>query len=57
MNASGSFGVGLWGVSASMLNTIGYVSTQRTQTTEEMNTDLDLNSSVEVASSAATTSR
>src|SRR3954471_12657708 len=31
-----------------MLNTIGFVSTQRNQTTEEMNTDLDLNSSVEL---------
>ena len=45
---SGSFGYGPWGASASMTNTIGYVSTQRTQTTEEMNTDLDLNSSVEL---------
>lgn len=48
INASGSFGVGAWGASASMSNTIGYVSTQRTQTTEEMNTDLDLSSSVEI---------
>jgi hypothetical protein len=40
--------VGPWGVNAQMKNTIGYVSTQRTQTTEEMNTDLDLNSSVEL---------
>jgi hypothetical protein len=39
---------GPWGVNAKMKNTIGYVSTQRTQTTEEMNTDLDLNSSVEL---------
>jgi hypothetical protein len=31
-----------------MTNTIGFVSTQKTQTTEEMNTDLDLNSSVEL---------
>src|SRR5262245_66536322 len=31
-----------------MKNTIGYVSTQKQQTTEEMNTDLDLNSSVEL---------
>jgi hypothetical protein len=31
-----------------MTNTIGYVSTERTQTTEEMNTSLDLNSSVEI---------
>jgi hypothetical protein len=48
LTASGSFGYGPWGASASMTNTIGYVSTQRTQTTEEMNTDLDLNSSVEL---------
>lgn len=48
INASGSYGVGPWGVSASVSNTIGYVSTQRSQTTEEMNTDLDLNSSVEI---------
>ena len=31
-----------------MHNTIGYVSTERTQTTEEINTELDLNSSVEM---------
>jgi len=48
LNASGSYGFGPWGVSASVSNTIGYVSTQRSQTTEEMNTDLDLNSSVEI---------
>ena len=48
INAAGSYGAGPWGVSASMTNTIGYVSTQQTQTTEEMNTDLDLNSSVEL---------
>jgi len=48
LNVAGSYGFGPWGVSASMSNTIGYVSTQRTQTTEEMNTDLDLNSSVEI---------
>jgi hypothetical protein len=47
-SASGSFGYGPWGASASMTNTIGYVTTQKTQTTEEMNTDLDLNSSVEL---------
>ena len=47
-SVSGSFGYGPWGVDAKMKNTIGYVSTQRTQTTEEMNTDLDLNSSVEL---------
>src|SRR6516162_814502 len=31
-----------------MTMTIGYVSTERDQTTEEMNTSLDLNSSVEL---------
>jgi hypothetical protein len=46
---SGSFGVGAWGVSASMQQTIGFVTTQRSQSTEEMNTDLELNSSVELA--------
>jgi hypothetical protein len=46
--ASGKFGGGPWGVEAKMTNTIGYVSTQRNQTNEEMNTDLDLNSSVEL---------
>jgi hypothetical protein len=48
INAAGNFGIGPWGVSASISNTIGYVSTQRSQTTEEMNTDLDLSSSVEL---------
>jgi hypothetical protein len=49
LNADVNYGgVGPWGVHASMQNTIGYVSTQKTQTTEEMNTDLDLNSSVEL---------
>ena len=31
INGAGSFGVGPWGVSASMQNTIGYVSTQQTR--------------------------
>ena len=31
-----------------MQNTIGYVSTERTQTSEEMNTEVDLSSSVEL---------
>jgi hypothetical protein len=48
LEAKGSFGFGPWGAEAKMTNTIGYVSTQKTQTTEEMNTDLDLNSSVEL---------
>lgn len=48
VKASGSFGIGAWGASAEIESNIGYVSTQRSQTTEEMNTDLDLNSSVEL---------
>lgn len=48
VEASGKFGVGPWGASAKMTNTIGYVTTQKDQTSEEMNTDLDLNSSVEL---------
>lgn len=48
IKAGGSFGVGPWGASAEVENTIGYVSTQRTQSTEELNTDLELNSSVEL---------
>ena len=48
VRGSGSFGVGPWGASAEIENNIGYVSTQRSQSTEQMNTDLDLNSSVEL---------
>jgi hypothetical protein len=48
VKGAGSFGVGPWGASASIENTIGYVNTSKTQTTETMNTDLDLNSSVEI---------
>lgn len=48
IDASAKFGVGAWGAEARMQNTIGYVSTQKQQSTEEMNTDLDLNSSVEL---------
>lgn len=48
LEASGKLGFGPWGVEAKMTNTIGYVSTEKNQTTEEMNTDLDLNSSVEL---------
>ena len=40
--------MGVWSASADITENIGYVSTQREQSTEEMNTDLDLNSSVEV---------
>lgn len=39
---------GPWGASAKMKNTIGYVSTERTQTEEEVNADLDLDSAVEL---------
>ncbi len=48
VKAAGSFGVGPWGASAEVENTISYVSTERTQRTEEINTDLELNSSVEL---------
>lgn len=48
VKAGGSFGVGPWGASAEVENTISYVSTQRNQNTEEINTDLELNSSVEL---------
>ena len=48
VKAAGSFGVGPWGASAEVENTISYVSTQRSQSTEEINTDLELNSSVEL---------
>ncbi len=39
---------GPWGVEAKVQNTIGYVSTDRTQTSEEINTSLDLDSGVEL---------
>ncbi|MEO9779038.1 MAG: hypothetical protein ABJH07_00140 [Sedimentitalea sp.] len=39
---------GPWGASAKMKNTIGYVSTERTQTEEELNADLELDSAVEL---------
>jgi hypothetical protein len=48
VDASVGFKVGPWGIDAKMTNTIGYVSTERTQTTEATNTELDLNSSVEL---------
>jgi hypothetical protein len=47
-SGSGSFGVGAWGASASIQANVAYVSTERSQTTEEMNTALDLSSGVEV---------
>jgi hypothetical protein len=46
--ARGKFSYGPWGAEARVKNTIGYVSTERSQTTDELNTDLDLNSSVEL---------
>lgn len=48
VRAAGSYGVGPWGVSAEVENTISYVSTERSQASEEMNTSADLNSSVEL---------
>ena len=48
VRAAGSFGVGPWGASAEVENTISYVSTNRQQSTEEINTSADLNSSVEL---------
>jgi hypothetical protein len=39
---------GPWGASAGMQNTIGYVSTERSQSEEQINAELDLNSSVEL---------
>lgn len=49
INLAGSYGMpGVFGISASISENISYVSTQKEQTTEEMNTNLDLNSAVEV---------
>ena len=48
VRAAGRFGMGPWGASAEVENNISYVSTQRSQRTEEINTDLELNSSVEL---------
>ena len=39
---------GPWGAEAKMQNTIGYVSTDRTQTTEGINASIDLDSGVEL---------
>jgi hypothetical protein len=44
--ASASFGP--WGASAEVENTISYVNTERNQRTEEINTQAELNSSVEL---------
>jgi len=48
VRASGRFGMGPWGASAEVENSITYVTTQRSQNTEEINTDLELNSAVEL---------
>ena len=48
IDASGGAKFGPWGAEAKVQSTIGYVSTQRSQTSEEMNTDLDLASNVEL---------
>jgi hypothetical protein len=47
-DASGGAKFGPWGMEAKVQSTIGYVSTQRSQTTEELNTDLELSSNVEL---------
>jgi len=39
---------GPWGVEAKVQNTIGYVTTDRTSTSEELNTSVDLDSGVEL---------
>jgi hypothetical protein len=48
LDVSGGAKFGPWGMEAKVQSTIGYVSTERSQTTEEMNTDLDLSSNVEL---------
>ncbi|MDQ3287055.1 MAG: hypothetical protein M3Q42_02130 [Pseudomonadota bacterium] len=48
IKAGASFGTGPWGASAEVESNIGYVSTERSQATEELNTGLELNSSVEL---------
>jgi hypothetical protein len=47
-DASAGAKFGPWGIDAKVQSTIGYVSTERNQSTEEMNTDLDLSSNVEL---------
>ena len=47
-DASAGAKFGPWGVDAKVQSTIGYVSTERNQSTEEMNTELDLSSNVEL---------
>jgi hypothetical protein len=48
VKAGGSFGIGAWGASAEVENTISYVNTDRSQRSEEINTSADLTSSVEL---------
>jgi hypothetical protein len=48
LEAGARYQFGPWGAEAKVQSTIGYVSTERTQTEEEINVDLDLNSSVEL---------
>jgi hypothetical protein len=47
-SGSGSFGAGPWGVSASASHSIGYVTTNQVQTTEEVNAAVDVDSEVEI---------
>ncbi|HET7232056.1 MAG TPA: hypothetical protein VFJ16_18765 [Longimicrobium sp.] len=48
VNAEAHGGMGVWGASASIQNTIGYVSTESTRTTESLHADVELTSSVEL---------
>tara|TARA_R110001599_G_scaffold71251_2_gene198876 strand:- start:312 stop:1781 length:1470 start_codon:yes stop_codon:yes gene_type:complete len=48
VEAGAKYGVGPWGAEAKVQNTIGYVTTERTQTSEEINTELNLDSGVEL---------
>jgi len=48
VRAGASFGVGPWGASADIENTVAFVTSNRQQNSEEINTSADLNSSVEL---------
>ena len=48
LSAQASARFGPWGGSAKMKNTIGYVSTEATQTEQEVNAEIDLDSSVQL---------
>ncbi|MDO9367736.1 MAG: hypothetical protein Q7T68_04130 [Sphingopyxis sp.] len=48
IGASGSVGFGWWSASASVNSTIGYVSTNDTRTSQDLNASADLTSSVEL---------